>query len=157
MQIEVDGLLFGVELVPDECHGPPWKEEDGHGPVSEWTTRRKAPGERVLSGRAGRHLYYDFEEACEIALREGWGGFSGTPKQRAALAAEADFQRLKAYCDDKWWYVGVVVELLDDDGDSMGLEKESLWGVESDGEYWRDVATELARELIAREQAILEN
>jgi hypothetical protein len=157
MQIEVDGLLFGVELVPDECQGPPWKEEDGHGPVSEWTTRRKAPGERVLAVRAGRYLYYDFEEACEIALRDGWGGFSGTPKQQATLAAEADFQRLKAYCDDKWWYVGVVVELLDDDGDSMGLEKESIHGIESDGDYWREVAVDLAEIIIYREKTILEN
>jgi hypothetical protein len=156
MKIEVDGLLFCVELVPFD-YGPPWEEEDGHGPVSEWTTRCKAPGERVLASDRNLRLYYDFEEACEIALRERWGGFLGTPKQRAALAAEADFQRLKAYCDGKWCYVGVVVELLDDDGDSMGLEEESLWGVESDGEYWRGVATDLARELIVREQTIMEN
>jgi hypothetical protein len=157
MKIEVDGLLFGVELVPDYDYGPPWKEEDGHGSVSDWTNRIKAPGERVLASDRTHHLYYDFEEACEIALREGWGGFSGATKQRAALAAEADFRRLKAYCEGLWWYVGVVVELLDDDGDSMGLEKESLWGVESDGEYWREAAIDLARELIAREQTIMEN
>ena len=39
--IEVDGLSFAVSMEYDDCMSPPWEEEDGHGPVSEWTRYEK--------------------------------------------------------------------------------------------------------------------
>jgi hypothetical protein len=45
---ELDGLTFSVEVQNDGDPREPWKESDGHGVVSEWTRRDKAPGERVM-------------------------------------------------------------------------------------------------------------
>lgn len=67
----------------------------------------------------------------------------------AAKAAFADFERLKAWCCNDWEYVGIVVEMLDDEGEPTG-ESGSLWGIESDSysHIW-DEAHNLAAELIA--------
>ena len=66
----------------------------------------------------------------------------------AARAARADFERLRDWCLDRWHWCGVVVVMLDDEGDE--LDRASLWGIESDaGQYLDEVAAELADELAA--------
>ncbi|MGB8417662.1 hypothetical protein [Paraburkholderia sp.] len=52
---------------------PPWESCDGHGPVSDGTTREKRPGEWVLSRYRGLKRHYDAAEANRIAKRDGWG------------------------------------------------------------------------------------
>lgn len=164
--IEVDGKTFRVTIPYDDCGDKPWEREDGHGPVSEWRRAGysgrspKAPGERELCNDHGSARFYDFAEACHIARRDGWG-FDGkgvaawqaeglSLRQIAARAAEADFTRLYDWCNDRWQYVGVVVELLDSEGEGTG-ETDSLWGVESDaGDYLEEVARECAAEILAR-------
>lgn len=74
---EHDGRAFARATVPDEDHGAPWEEEDGHGPVSEWTARAKLPGELVLCEDHGCRRYYDFAAACRIARRDSWGFLPG--------------------------------------------------------------------------------
>lgn len=142
---------FAVKTERDEYSCAPWEESDGHGPVSEWTYRDKLPGELVLNtdGRAKR--FYDFAEACRIALRDGWGSRDAvegmTRRHVAALAARQDYKYLKAWCDGEWYYVGVIVTLLDEDGEETAIEA-SLWGVEdSDDDYIRETARNLADEL----------
>lgn len=147
--IEVGGLDFAVYLEPDELTGPPWENSDCHGPVSEWTTRKKTPGEIVLCEDRNSRRYYDYQEACRIARKDGWGyeGSTGTKREIAAAAAMRDYNYLRQWCDDQWSYVGVTVELLDDDGDGMGI-CESLFGVEDIGDYCLEVAKELGSEII---------
>jgi hypothetical protein len=154
---EHEGLTFTVRLQPDESMGPPWEEHDGHGPVSEWTTRGKRPGELVLSrdnwGRSKR--YYDFAAACRMARAEGWDAKPyntghETKRQQAAKAAMADFKRLQAWCEDHWCWCGVIITCEDLPGEPSA----SLWGIESDaGDYFREVAEELADEIIAQAAA----
>lgn len=67
------GRTFRVEAERDDDMGPPWEENDGHGEVSDWTTRDKGPGELVLSADRFSKRYYDFAGACRIARRDGWG------------------------------------------------------------------------------------
>ncbi len=188
--------VFSVTLEPDTDHGAPWDEEDGHGPVSDWTRRDKMPGEMVLAEDHGWRRFYDFAEACRIARRDGWGFLPGrlvvdrfahsgarkfrayvagrrdltaygkdrnaavsalyrlhratmTARQYAAGAALADYDRLRQWCNDQWRYVGVVVEMLDRDGDGTG-QTASLWGIEDDaGDYLAEVARDLAEEILA--------
>jgi hypothetical protein len=161
---EHDGMSFRVTFPRDDFQREPWTEEDGHGSISNWlrhafgqgTKPPKAPGERILVWDCGSYRTYDFAEACKIALRDGWGatGDEGMkPHQKAAHAAEADFKRLRAWCNNDWTYVGVVVELLDDESEPTG-ETESLWGVESDADdYLDECAHELAAEIIANLQS----
>lgn len=145
------GLTFLVEHHHDEDMRAPWDEHDGHGIVTEWTRREKQPGELVLNSDGHQRRYYDFAASCRRALAEGWDAPPyrvGTPRQRAARAARADFERLRDWCADRWHWCGVVVVLLDDDGDE--LDRASLWGIESDADQClAEVAAELADELAA--------
>ena len=142
-----NGRRFRFTLEPDTDHGPPWEEEDGHGPVSNWTRRGKRPGEVVLCEDRGSKRYYDVQAATETAKRDGWDAppYGGTPGERAARAVAADLQRLRDWCEDRWSYVGVVVtEVLND----RNGRSDSLWGIESDaGDYLTEVAYQLADEL----------
>lgn len=129
----------------------PWDRECGHGPVSEWTTRAKQLGERVLvEDRRGAKRYYDFAEAVRIAKRDGWNApplGEGTKGQRAAHAAEADFNRLRGWCNGDWEYVGIVVSVYRDD-EEIDTHAASLWGIESDcQDYLREIAGELFDEV----------
>lgn len=136
-----------------EDQEPPWKHSDGHGEVSDWTTRDKAPGERVLSSDGENKRYYDFAGTIKLAHKDGWGVKSTEGKtkgQIAAEAVEADFEYLRRWCVDDWTYIGVVVTLLDIQGNET-RERESIWGIESDSDdYLTDTAYELAGEISHR-------
>lgn len=152
---EAENFTVRLLVHPDDTADSPWLSEDGHGPVSDWRRpHTKAPGERVLSD--GRHWvrFYDFAEACRIARRDGWGVAGGrqpgeTERAYAARAAEADFQRLRGWCEERWSYVGVSVTVEADYGGELVTEYEcALWGIESDaGEY---IAEEVAPDLLAQ-------
>ncbi len=143
------GLRLTLTTESDQCHGAPWKECDGHGPVSDWTTRDKRPGERVLARDRHAKMFYDFAAAIAEAKRDGWDAppyKTGTKGEQAVRAVEADFEYLRKWCAGDWEYIGVIVTLSDDEGNELG--KDSLWGVESLGDYWRTVALELAQGLL---------
>jgi len=150
--IERHGKRYRVNTESDHL-GEPWKEHDGHGPVSEWTRRAKRPGERVLCEDRGSKRYYDAEEATKIAKRDGWDGppYGGTARQKAHRAVQADYDRLRRWCNGDWCWVGVVVTEICtcDKGHEHDGESASLWGIESDagGDYLEQVANELIDEL----------
>jgi hypothetical protein len=147
----LEGVDYIAEVHHDSDTGAPWEECDGHGPVSDWTTRAKRPGEMILNSDRDSHRYYDFAAAVRIARAESWNAppydVPGETKgQRAVKAVMADYARLRAWCDDGWHYVGVVVRRAD--SCSCCGASESCWGIESDSpEYLREVAEELAGQL----------
>lgn len=158
--ITVQGVVFQVKTETDDDAGRPWDSECGHGPVREkfYPDLKKLPGERVLDGSARVHsLLYDFAEAVKIARRESWGlndgdaaklaerlGRTPTHREVCAESARLDFERLRAWCNNEWAYIGVTVT-------APNGETESLWGIESDsGDYLETVARELAEELAPR-------
>ena len=106
-----------------------------------------------FEGRELVAISTDWHDDINDAIREAYAKHRATfPSARAyaARAARADFERLSAWCNDKWHWCGVIVELLDDSGDGTG-DTEALWGIESDcDEYHAEVARELASEIIAR-------
>lgn len=156
-----------VAIVNDDNMGAPWEEHDGHGPVSDWTSREKRPGELELcsDSRGGKKRYYDFAEACRIARRDGWNAEpynvpGETPRMRATKAARADFERLQAWCNDQWRWIGVCLFELPHDGVERDAERiadkapfgilnhAALWGIESDADACHgEVARELLSEL----------
>lgn len=158
------GLSFRFELIDDTDAGAPWENEDGHGPVRAVnSSREKRAGERVLCSDRSAAWLYDFAAAVKIAKRDGWSIDSGrraalavglgrepTPGEVRAAAVEADFLHLARYLARDWYYVGVVVTLLDIDGGVTPVS-ESLWCIESDAtEYHGEVAHELAGEIARR-------
>ena len=160
---EIDGFTLTATIVADNDAGAPWKNEDGHGPVSEWTTSGKNAGERVLASERDSKRYYDFAEAVRMAKRDGWGVSGGkkegeTNAQYAARAAEADFESLRAWCNDEWHYVGVCVTVSRDDIQLTGDYDFALWGVDcnhpqGNNDYLTEVANEYVDEALAAARA----
>lgn len=126
---EQHGNTYKIEWFYDSYYGAPWEEHDGHGIVSEWTTRAKRPGELVLNTDGRSRRYYDFQHTVKIAKRDGWN--SCRTKAEAAEAAMRDFQYLKDWCDDKWHWCGIVVTLLDE-GEETDISA-GCWGIEDEG------------------------
>lgn len=118
----------------------PWDNSDGHGVVSDWTSRDKNPGERVLCSDRHSKRFYDVQASTAIAKRDEWDAapYGGTKGEKAARAVEADYEYLRQWCNDEWFYVGVVVT------DSDGNHLASLWGIESNsGDHINGIAAEL--------------
>jgi len=154
-KFELEGLTFRANIRHDEGMREPWRESDGHGIVSEWTSRDKRAGERVLIADRGSARFYNVKESIAVALRDGWGCRDAegmTKRQVAAAAVEQDYKRLKAWCNDEWHWVYVTVELLSKNGDVVPGFRESCGGMESDQEEqdFRDMAEELAGEIAAQ-------
>jgi hypothetical protein len=146
---EHNGHTIGVTWHYDEDCEAPWEHEGGHGPVSDWTRRDKAPGEMVLCEDRGSKRYYDFAEAIKIAKRDGWDAppyKTGTKGQQAKRAVEADFKYLQRWCKDDWFWCGYVVTV-------DGTQIDSLWGIDSDSrdEFTKE-AIEQAKAHLDREE-----
>ncbi len=146
-------MSFRVEWFYDDDSDAPWDREDGHGPVSDWTTRDKRPGEMILCSDRRMKRFYDFAEAVKIARRDGWNTapFNWPSKgARAHAAALADYDRMRQWCTDQWHYCGIVVTLLDADGEPDSVDA-SLWGIESDSpDYHEEVIGELITECLSQ-------
>src|SRR5579863_8775408 len=115
-----EGFNFIMELDPDIDSGPPWKDGDGHGIVSEWRPKdSKRPGERILHEDHGWCRFYDWQATMLRARGEGWGIHQPpaglTKRAITALAVEQDFERMRRWCNGDWWYVGVMVTIYVDE------------------------------------------
>jgi len=153
--IELNGRTYTVRIESYNDMGAPWEENDGHGIVSEWTTRSKRAGELVLHADRSRRRYYDLSATLKTARADGWGlnddaraalaariGREPTKREVVAEAVRLDYEHLRGWCDDEWQWVGVIV--LDD---TTG-EQSSVWGFEStDTCGLEECAEELAQEL----------
>lgn len=154
---------FDVQQEPDLDRPHPWNAEEGHGPVSEWSSRKKKPGEWVLEVDGCQRRFYDAQEATKIAKRDGWGigpteihAFvteherEPTRKEIIGIAVKKDFEHLKAFCDNEWTYMGVIVTLLDGEDDTPTKVSAMAWGLETCVEdVVEDTAQELAEQLVA--------
>lgn len=173
-RVTFEGREFEVALYYDIDHGAPWDEEDGHGPVRVLSSVRgrvaKRPGERLMHDRGHAAWAYDWAEAMRIACRDSWGI---SPDDRATLTAklmrepthheilqaavQANFDHLRAYLREEWFYIGVCVRIIGPDGEPQGDQfANALWGVDygaNDCDYWRTVADELADEILSMRRA----
>lgn len=148
--MEIGSLSVVITRYDEDDGDTPWQRDDGHGPVTDWCVEAPTAGHRKLCSDQRLSRYYDWDEALKIALRDGWDTEpykQGTKKQRAARAVQADFDLLQAWCKDLWNYIGVVVTLRDESGEVLG--DDSLWGIESNGTYWREVAAEMLNTLLS--------
>lgn len=140
-RIDIDGFEFLVEYYYDPDTGPPWDQCDGHGPVRMAEQRyarnvSKRPGERPLRGIRDTYLY-DWQAAAKLARKDKWGP-GGVHE-----AVQEDFEYLRTWLQEDWWYCGVEVKLA-----LQPQYNDSLWGVESYKDYHLTSAKEQARELL---------
>lgn len=168
-------MTLVVAIVDDDDATPPWEREEGHGDVSEWVSRDKAPGERELNADRGSKRFYDWQGAMKRAKAQDWGlgpaemaelaeelGRKPTAGQIRERAVQRDFDRLRQWCNDHWRYVGVCLFRLDtseecnassiaDEAPFGDLDHVGLWGIESDNEEFYDsVIREHMREAFHR-------
>ena len=153
---EKGGFEVTASVQRDNDMGPPWKEHDGHGVVSDWRPKNsKRPGERIMCEDRGSCRFYDWAASIKIAKRDGWDAEPygvGTKGERAVRAVQRDFESMKSWCENEWHWCGVVlsvskgnVEILD--------HAASLWGIEcnhpnGNNNHLMDVANELLDEAI---------
>lgn len=145
---EHEGVLLRVSCYFDPDMGPPWKEHDGHGDVSDWKSRdEKRPGERLLSGNGGSYRFYDWKGAIEQAKREGWGlddaakaalaSKKGKPVSALTrgeiieAAVQADFDYLAGWANNEWHWLGFTTE-YSRDGDTWHDGNASCWGFDDE-------------------------
>ena len=139
---EFKGYSIKIHIHHDECCGAPWKEHDGHGIVSEWTSRDKRAGELVLCADRSSRRFYDFAGTMDIAKRDGWGlalehvlklenklGRKPTAGEIRAAAVMRDFDYLRAWCNGEWVWLGYTTEIETPDGET--IEGESCWGFDA--------------------------
>lgn len=165
---EYRGRTFKIEIEHDADMGEPWKEHDGHGLVSDWTTRDKTPGERILVKDGESYRYYDNQETLKLARRDGWGigeeetallasrlGRTPTKREITAEAVEQDYRRMRGWCLDEWYWVYVRVTMLNEDGEETDA-RASLGGIESDSQEYisNEVANELADECLSEQRGV---
>ena len=119
------GLHAIVKIEYDTGYTPPWENSDGHGVVSDWEHRGEANGRWELCEDHYSRRYYDRVETVKIAMRDGWGHSGGDIMD----AVRRDYEYLRAWCNDEWYYVGLIVELYDANEELIG--EDSCWGYES--------------------------
>jgi hypothetical protein len=157
------GRQFEVSLFDDGDNAAPWENSDGHGPVRFIRDSEPlAKGETVLCDMARGRYVYNFGQALLIASRDKWGlapdelarltqtlGKKPSKGQIRAAAVRADMHYLRGWCCDDWGYAGVCVRIIGADGEPVGGEFDNaLWGVETSGDYWREVACDLADDIL---------
>ncbi len=137
------GWVIKSRIERDTDYGPPWEESDGHGIVSNWEHGTLDESRWLLHDDNGSKRYYDWRATLEIAKRDGWG-----PGNKMD-AVRSDFDYLSGWCNDQWYYVGLIVELYDEH-DCL-INQDSCWGFESTDianliEQMRDWSAILIRE-----------
>ena len=150
--ITVQGRDFAVMIEADESSmGEPWVEHDGHGIVSGWSSRDKRAGERVLSQDRGSFRYYDVAATMRKARAERWGSnLTGSARERAAKAVEADFDYCQRWARDDWYWAAIVVAPVNADDTPDPDNYDVLGGCESFA--WEEVARSMAEDMIAAER-----
>ncbi|PAL23582.1 hypothetical protein [Sphingopyxis sp. GW247-27LB] len=96
---------------------------------------------------------FDSESKAVAALHDAHRA-TMTPRQYAAAAAMADYDRLRKWCDDQWQYAGVAVQAFVEDLPLTGEFDHALWGIESDaGDYLTETANDYLDECDAAARA----
>ncbi len=163
--IEKCGFKFRVNIENDNDHCPPWEDDEGAGVVTDWVNRSKRPHELLLNANSRVKRFFDVKATTEKANEQGWGlteekraelreklGKEPTRKQVIAKAVDLEYKHLKAYCDDDWYYVGVIVTQI-----FTGKEKldyaNACWGFESKDEQGiKECAEDFMNQVIAAER-----
>lgn len=159
-----DGRDFLAECYTDDCSDAPWERADGHGPVRFISDREPLQrGEVILYDAPRGRWVYDWGAAVLQASREKWGigaddrealarklGRKPSASQVRAETIRKDMNFLRGWCADDWCYIGVCVRIIGPDGEPQGdAFDNALWGVESCGDYWEEVARDLAGQILA--------
>ncbi len=152
-----NGWKIKVEFQHDSDSGPPWRDCDGMGVVTDWIRSVDEPereGYWELSSDRHHARYYDWKATLPEAMRDGWDSAPyGTRKgkEKAMAAMKSTYEYIRRWCNDSWWYVGMIVTLLDENDEE--LSEEACWGFESESmDYLCEQARSWAAQMIRAER-----
>ena len=121
-----NGWHYTVEFQRDDNSGTPWGDSDCHGVISKHEhSRREYDDDWLLYSDRGSYRYYERDASLEKAIKM-WG----VAPDKAMASIKADYEVLRRWYNDDWWYVGVIVKLFDDE--NKELAEESCWDRQSD-------------------------
>jgi hypothetical protein len=147
-----NGMSYHIEVAYDEAnYNPPWEDFDCHGFVTDWVDYGNDGDNWLLNSDRGLHRYYDWKPSLKKALAENWGVRGVNPHERAMDAIKADYDYLRRWCSNDWWYVNLTVTLFDEHENEIGFE--SCCGFESDCEaYLCEIARGCVASLLVNER-----
>ncbi len=125
LRVRVEGDNSYAEL--------PWVDECGNGVVLDRLPHSYYDQTNLYWPIGDSRGWYDVKASLAIALEEKWDAKPfgvGTKLEQAMRAVKANYAYLDGYAEGRWSYVGLIVELLDEN--DRVLEEESCWGFESD-------------------------
>lgn len=128
-----NGWSLVVKVENDQDSGPPWEDCDGMGVIKE---SRWHPGDSYtdwILNDQHNYRYFDWKATLPIAIKEGLDAppyRTGNKREQAMRAMKRTYEFLRAWCNDEWYYVGIIVELHDERGCLLG--ESSCWGFESE-------------------------
>lgn len=150
-----NGWKIKVEFEYDHDYGKPWEECDGHGVIYETHSREEYMDEWLLNNSRGWYRYYDWKESLKLAIKDKWG-CKPYDTSTAMDAIKADYEWLRRWCNDDWWWVGMIVTLLDEDDNE--IDSDSCWGYDSDSiDYLCSEARSWAAHMIRKERKVQRN
>lgn len=160
---ELGGFKFRCRVETDPYPELPWQKYDGCGIVKQTEpSERRAPKRAGVIRLHGFGVYWDYDWAATVkkAKAEGWGltdedkaklaaklGREPTAKQVREEAVRRDFERTKGFLQERWHYVDVSVQRLNDMGHCSGVwsyrgsfESDDLEGIE---EAYKELAEQI--------------
>lgn len=167
---EHQGSKFKAYIEYDDDTDPPWERSDCHGVITDWVKRDKHFSERLLISDGYSKRFYDFEASFKQATRQGWGldekakadlkqelGYDPGPKLIIHQAVEKDFEFLRSWWNEKWYYVGVCVTRAGINEDER--YNHAVWGIESnsDESFFLEVAKDLAEDIRNEDWTLVKN
>jgi len=160
--VEAEGFTLKLTVEDDDTGRKPWQDDDGAGIVTGWIDPAKAPkgAVQINHDRDGTCRFYDVLASREKAKREGWVNSLGLTalqlERRINKLVMNDCARMKAWCEDDWSYIGLVINASREGVQLTGEYEIALWGIESDaGDYLEEVANDLAGQAISAAKAKL--
>ena len=145
-----NGWQIKIAFEYDSDSGQPWKECDGHGVVYETHSREDYMDDWELNSERGWYRYYDWKASLKLAIKDRWG-CKPYDTSTAMDAVKADYEWLRRWCNDGWWWVGMIVTLLD--ADDNEIDSDSCWGFDSDSlDYLCSEARHWAARMIHKER-----
>lgn len=147
--VDHNGRTYQVQIEPDDTKGAPWEEDVGCVQLQRVNAGYSRRAGEVFVHQGDRHEWsyvVNMPEALAKARADEWGipdedraafvrehGRPPSKRETALLAVRANLEFLRGWCADEWSYVGVIVW-----PDGHKDRAESLWGIESCGDYAED-------------------
>jgi len=162
--VKYKGRQYRTTFPYDDDHPKPWVGDDGRGIVHSTSFHAdKRPGWRPLPGYGDTAKWFDWAGTIKKAKEEDWGlsakdraalaaelGADPTPGQIIERAVQKEYDFLLAYMQNNWYYVGIEVTLLNEDGEPDESLQDTCWGFETWKDYHLEAAQGMVEELDVR-------